>query len=60
MGKKLKITEEQLKRLVENKNNIQEQDSKVEEIVDVIEEETKENEINEAVEKLKSQFKRFF
>jgi hypothetical protein len=59
MGKKLKITEEQLKRLVENKNNIQEQDSKVEEIVDVIEEETKENEINESVEKLKSQFKRF-
>ena len=68
MGKKFKITEDQLKRLVENKNKIQEDDVKVEETVetteeetvDLPEEETNENQINEAVEKLKSQFKRFF
>lgn len=67
MGKKFKITEDQLKRLVENKNRIQEDEVKVdetvetteEETVDLPEEETNENQINEAVEKIKLQFKRF-
>jgi uncharacterized protein YlxW (UPF0749 family) len=69
MGKKFKITEDQLKRLVENKNRIQEEETKVEETVETTEEETvdlpeeeeetNENKINEAVEKIKSQFKRF-
>jgi uncharacterized protein YlxW (UPF0749 family) len=69
MGKKFKITEDQLKRLVENKDKFQEQHVKVEETVETTEEETvdlpeeeeetNENKINEAVEKIKSQFKRF-
>jgi hypothetical protein len=69
MGKKFKITEDQLKRLVENKDKFQEQHVKVEETVESTEEETadlpeeeeetNENKINEAVEKIKSQFKRF-
>jgi hypothetical protein len=62
MGKKFKITEDQLKRLVENKDKFQEEpvESTEEETIDLPEEEeTEDNQINEAVEKIKSQFKRF-
>ena len=62
MGKKYKITEDQLKRLVENKDKFQEEpvESTEEETIDLPEEEeTEDNQINEAVEKIKSQFKRF-
>lgn len=63
MGKKFKITEDQLKRLVENKDKFQEEpvESTEEETVDLPEEEeeTDDNQINEAVEKIKAQFKRF-
>lgn len=53
---KIKITEEQLKRLVENKNK---------QVVESVEEpvkpteEKKEEVINESIEKVKSNFKRF-
>lgn len=63
MGKKFKITEDQLKRLVENKDKFQEEpvESTEEETVDLPEEEeeTDDNQINESVEKIKAQFKRF-
>jgi len=66
MGKKFKITEDQLKRLVENKNKIQEEDTNMDDPIETTEEETvdlpeeeEENQINEAVEKIKAQFKRF-
>lgn len=63
MGKKFKITEDQLKRLVENKNKFQEEpiESTEEEMVDLPEEEdeTDDTQINESIEKIKSQFKRF-
>jgi hypothetical protein len=62
MGKKFKITEDQLKRLVENKNKFQEEpvEATEEEMVDLPEEEeVDETQINEAIEKIKSQFKRF-
>jgi len=63
MGKKFKITEEQLKRLVENKDKFQEEpvEATEEETIDLPEEEeeTDDTQINEAVEKIKAQFKRF-
>jgi hypothetical protein len=63
MGKKYKITEDQLKRLVENKDKFQEEpvEATEEEMVDLPEEEEEvdETQINEAVEKIKAQFKRF-
>ena len=65
MGKKFKITEDQLKRLVENKNKIKEEDTKLDDPIETTEEtldlpeEEEENQINEAVEKIKAQFKRF-
>jgi hypothetical protein len=63
MGKKFKITEDQLKRLVENKDKFQEEpvEATEEEMVDLPEEEEEvdDTQINEAVEKIKSQFKRF-
>jgi hypothetical protein len=63
MGKKFKITEDQLKRLVENKDKFQEEpvESTEEEMVDLPEEEEEvdDTQINEAVEKIKAQFKRF-
>jgi hypothetical protein len=62
MGKKFKITEDQLKRLVENKDKFKEEpvETTEEETIDLPEEEeTEDNQINEAVEKIKSQFKRF-
>ena len=63
MGKKFKITEDQLKRLVENKDKFQEEpvEATEEEMVDLPEEEEEvdETQINEAVEKIKAQFKRF-
>ena len=63
MGKKFKITEDQLKRLVENKDKFQEEpvESTEEEMVDLPEEEEEvdDTQINESVEKIKAQFKRF-
>jgi hypothetical protein len=63
MGKKFKITEDQLKRLVENKDKFQEEpvEATEEEMVDLPEEEEEvdDTQINEAVEKIKAQFKRF-
>jgi hypothetical protein len=63
MGKKYKITEDQLKRLVENKDKFQEEpvEATEEEMVDLPEEEEEvdDTQINEAVEKIKAQFKRF-
>jgi len=63
MGKKFKITEDQLKRLVENKDKFQEEpvESTEEEMVDLPEEkeEVDDTQINEEVEKIKAQFKRF-
>jgi hypothetical protein len=63
MGKKFKITEDQLKRLVENKDKFQEEpvESTEEEMVDLPEEEEEvdDTQINEDVEKIKAQFKRF-
>jgi hypothetical protein len=63
MGKKFKITEDQLKRLVENKDKFQEEpvETTEEETIDLPEEEeeTDDTQINEAVEKIKAQFKRF-
>ena len=57
MSKKIKITEDQLVRLVQNNNQITE--SKNEEVV-VEETKTEEKvEINESVEKIKADFKRF-
>jgi hypothetical protein len=63
MGKKFKITEDQLKRLVENKDKFQEEpvETTEEEIVDLPEEEeeTDDIQINESIQKIKDQFKRF-
>ena len=63
MGKKFKITEDQLKRLVENKDKFQEEpvEATEEEMVDLPEEEEEvdDTQINEDVEKIKAQFKRF-
>ena len=63
MGKKFKITEDQLKRLVENKGKFQEEpvEATEEEMVDLPEEEEEvdDTQINEALEKIKAQFKRF-
>ena len=63
MGKKFKITEDQLKRLVENKDKFQEEpvEATEEEMVDLPEEEEEvdDTQINEALEKIKAQFKRF-
>jgi hypothetical protein len=63
MGKKFKITEDQLKRLVENKDKFQEEpvEATEEEMVDLPEEEEEvdDTQINESVEKIKAQFKRF-
>ena len=57
MGKKIKITESQLQRLVEN-NNKQIDESKEEKVV--VETKTEEtNKINESVNKIKADFKRF-
>lgn len=53
MSKKLKITEEQLKRLVVNNKNIQEQQAPQEEEVEVG------NELNESVKGYKNEFERF-
>lgn len=53
MSKKLKITEEQLKRLVVNNKNIQEQQVPQEEEVKV------ENQLNESVKGYKNEFERF-
>jgi hypothetical protein len=63
MGKKFKITEDQLKRLVENKDKFQEEpvEATEEEMVDLPEEEEEvdDTQLNEDVEKIKAQFKRF-
>lgn len=63
MGKKFKITEDQLKRLVENKDKFQEEpvETTEEEMVDLPEEEeeTDDTQINESIQKIKDQFKRF-
>ena len=53
MGKKFKITEDQLKRLVENKNKFQE-DPTVKQ-----EEETNQDQLNESVKGYKTEFNRF-
>ena len=53
MGKKFKITEDQLKRLVENKNKFQE-DPTVK-----TEEETTEVQLNESVKTYKTDFDRY-
>jgi hypothetical protein len=61
MGKKLKITEDQLKRLVENKDKFQEEpvETTEEEMVDLPEEEDDENQLNESVKVYKSEFDRY-
>jgi hypothetical protein len=61
MGKKLKITEDQLKRLVENKDKFQDEpvETTEEEIVDLPEEEDDENQLNESVKVYKSEFDRY-
>jgi hypothetical protein len=60
MGKKLKITEDQLKRLVENKDKFQEEPVETtEEVVDLPEEENDENQLNESVKGYKSDFDRY-
>jgi|688.fasta_scaffold1508382_2 hypothetical protein len=61
MGKKLKITEDQLKRLVENKNKFQEEpvEATEEEVIDLPEEENDENQLNESVKVYKSEFDRY-
>ena len=53
MSKKLKITEEQLKRLVVNNKKINEEVEKTE--VEV----TNENQLNESVKEYKNEFERF-
>lgn len=61
MGKKLKITEDQLKRLVENKNKFQEEpvEATEEEVIDLPEEENDENQLNESVKVYKNEFDRY-
>lgn len=60
MGKKLKITEDQLKRLVENKDKFQEEPVETtEEVVDLPEEENDENQLNESVKSYKTDFDRY-
>lgn len=60
MGKKLKITEDQLKRLVENKDKFQEEPAETtEEVVDLPEEENDENQLNESVKGYKNEFDRY-
>ena len=61
MGKKLKITEDQLNRLVENKDKFQEEpvETTEEEMVDLPEEEDDENQLNESVKVYKSEFDRY-
>jgi hypothetical protein len=61
MGKKLKITEDQLKRLVENKDKFQEEPvgTTEEEMVDLPEEENDENQLNESVKVYKNEFDRY-
>lgn len=61
MGKKLKITEDQLKRLVENKDKFQEEpvETTEEEMVDLPEEENDENQLNESVKVYKNEFDRY-
>jgi hypothetical protein len=61
MGKKLKITEDQLKRLVENKDKFQEEpvETTEEEMLDLPEEEDDENQLNESVKVYKSEFDRY-
>ena len=54
MGTKIKITEDQLKRLVANQQIIENKEKVVE-----VEKTEEVKQINEAVEKIKSDFKRF-